>query len=249
MSVATQQKLVERIWARDATVWTGADEDKWLGWLDEPRRMLERVGEITEFAQEARTKFDTFVLLGMGGSSLAPEVLKRTFGKKQLHVLDTTHPAMIRHAEQSLDLAKTMFIVSSKSGTTLETLSQYAYFWEQTGDPEQFIVVTDPGSKLEQLAGERGMRVFHGEPTIGGRYSALSPFGIVPAALMGIDAERLLTNARTHGGRLPQRGEPRAATGARARRRLAAGPRQGVHRGDRRQLRTLGRAADRRVDG
>ena len=94
--------------------------------------MLERVREITEFAQEARTKFDTFVLLGMGGSSLAPEILKRTFGKKQLHVLDTTHPAMIRHAEQSLNLAKTMFIVSSKSGTTLETLSHYAYFWEQT---------------------------------------------------------------------------------------------------------------------
>jgi transaldolase / glucose-6-phosphate isomerase len=195
MSVVTQQKLVERIWARDARVWTGAGEDRWLGWLDEPRRMLERVGEITEFAREARTKFDTFVLLGMGGSSLAPEVLKRTFGKKQLHVLDTTHPAMIRHAEQSLDLAKTMFIVSSKSGTTLETLSHYAYFWEQTGDPEQFIVVTDPGSKLEQLAGEQGMRVFYGEPTIGGRYSALSPFGIVPAALMGIEAERLLTNA------------------------------------------------------
>jgi glucose-6-phosphate isomerase len=195
LSVATQQKLVERIWARDATVWTGADEDKWLGWLDEPQRMQERVGEITEFAQDARAKFDTFVLLGMGGSSLAPEVLKRTFGKKQLHVLDTTHPAMIRHAEQSLDLARTMFIVSSKSGTTLETSSHYAYFWEQTGEPEQFIVVTDPGSKLEQLARERGMRVFHGEPTIGGRYSALSPFGIVPAALMGIEAERLLTNA------------------------------------------------------
>jgi hypothetical protein len=88
-----------------------------------------------------------------------------------------------------------MFIVSSKSGTTLETLSQYAYFWEQTGDPEQFIAVTDPGSKLAQLAEERGMRVFQGEPTIGGRYSALSPFGIVPAALMGIDVERMLTNA------------------------------------------------------
>ena len=99
MSVATQQELVERIWARDATVWTGADEDKWLGWLDEPKRMQERVGEILEFAAEARTKFETFVLLGMGGSSLAPEVLKRTFGAKQLHVLDTTHPAMIRHAE------------------------------------------------------------------------------------------------------------------------------------------------------
>ena len=196
MSVATQQQLVERIWARDATVWTGADEDQWLGWLDEPQRMLERAGEVAEFAQAARTEFETFVLLGMGGSSLAPEVLKRTFGQKQLHVLDTTHPAMIRHAERSLDLAKTMFIVSSKSGTTLETLSHYAYFWEQTGDPEQFIVVTDPGSRLEGVAGERGMRVFHGEPTIGGRYSALSPFGIVPAALMGIDVERLLTNAQ-----------------------------------------------------
>jgi len=196
MSVATQQQLVERIWARDATVWTGADEDQWLGWLDEPQRMLERAGEVAEFAQAARTKFETFVLLGMGGSSLAPEVLKRTFGQKHLHVLDTTHPEMIRHAERSLDLANTMFIVSSKSGTTLETLSHYAYFWEQTGNPEQFIVVTDPGSKLEGVAGERGMRVFHGEPTIGGRYSALSPFGIVPAALMGIDVERLLTNAQ-----------------------------------------------------
>ena len=92
MTIAAQQELIERIWARDATVWTGADEDKWLGWLDEPKRMQERAGEIDEFAREARSKFDTFVLLGMGGSSLAPEVLKRTFEEKQLHVLDTTHP-------------------------------------------------------------------------------------------------------------------------------------------------------------
>ena len=195
MSVATQQELVERIWARDATVWTGADEDKWLGWLDEPKRMQERVGEIVEFATEARTKFETFVLLGMGGSSLAPEVLKRTFGAKQLHVLDTTHPAMIRHAEKSLDLSKTMFIVSSKSGGTLETLSHFEYFWAKLGEGEQFVAITDPGSSLEQLANTRSMRVFAGEPTIGGRYSALSPFGIVPAALMGIDVERLLANA------------------------------------------------------
>jgi glucose-6-phosphate isomerase len=195
MSIATEQELVERIWARDATVWTGADEDKWLGWLDEPKRMQERVGEIVEFAAEARTKFETFVLLGMGGSSLAPEVLKRTFGAKQLHVLDTTHPAMIRHAEKSLDLSKTMFIVSSKSGGTLETLSQFEYFWEKTGgDGDQFVAVTDPGSSLEQLANTRSMRVFAGEPTIGGRYSALSPFGIVPAALMGIDIEHVLAS-------------------------------------------------------
>jgi len=196
MAVASQQELVERVWGRDATVWTGADEDKWLGWLDEPKRMQERVGELNEFAGEARTRFETFVLLGMGGSSLAPEVLKRTFGAKGLHVLDTTHPAMIRHAEQFVDIEKTMFIVSSKSGTTLETRSHYDYFWERAGGKgEQFVAVTDPGSELEQVAGSRGMRVFAGEPTIGGRYSALSPFGLVPAALIGIDLERLLANA------------------------------------------------------
>ena len=196
MAVASQQELVERVWGRDATVWTGADEDKWLGWLDEPKRMQERVGELNEFAGEARTRFETFVLLGMGGSSLAPEVLKRTFGAKGLHVLDTTHPAMIRHAEQFVDIEKTMFIVSSKSGTTLETRSHYDYFWERAGGKgEQFVAVTDPGSELEQVAGSRGMRVFAGEPTIGGRYSALSPFGLVPAALVGIDLERLLANA------------------------------------------------------
>jgi transaldolase / glucose-6-phosphate isomerase len=200
MSVATRQELVERIWARDATVWTGADEDKWLGWLDEPKRMQERAGEIAEFAAEACKKFETFVLLGMGGSSLAPEVLKRTFGAKQLHVLDTTHPAMIRHAEQSLDLSKTMFIVSSKSGGTLETLSHFEYFWAKEGEGEQFIAITDPGSSLEQLANTRNMRVFAGEPTIGGRYSALSPFGVVPAALMGIDVDRLLAS----GGRMAE---------------------------------------------
>jgi glucose-6-phosphate isomerase len=196
VAVASQQELVERVWARDATLWTGTDEDRWLGWLDEPKRMQERVGELMEFAEAARARFDTFVLLGMGGSSLAPEVLKRTFGAKGLHVLDTTHPAMIRHAEEFLDLEQTMFIVSSKSGTTLETRSQLDYFWDKSGGAgEQFVAVTDPGSELEQLAETRGTRVFAGEPTIGGRYSALSPFGIVPAALMEIDAERLLASA------------------------------------------------------
>ncbi len=196
MAVASQQELVERVWARDATLWTGTDEDRWLGWLDEPKRMQERVGELHDFAEQARTRFDTFVLLGMGGSSLAPEVLKRTFGAKGLHVLDTTHPAMLRHAEQFLDLQKTLFVVSSKSGTTLETRSHFDYYWARVGgNGDQFVAVTDPGSQLEQLAGERGMRVFSGEPTIGGRYSALSPFGLVPAALMGLDLELLLENA------------------------------------------------------
>jgi hypothetical protein len=196
LSVAAQQELVERIWARDATVWTDSGEEKWLGWLDEPKRMQERAGELTEFAGEARSSFETFVLLGMGGSSLAPEVLKRTFGAENLHVLDTTHPAMLRHAEEFLDLSRTMFIVSSKSGTTLETRSQFDYYWERVGgDGDQFVAVTDPGSELEHVAHERGMRAFAGEPTIGGRYSALSPFGLVPAALMDIDLERILDGA------------------------------------------------------
>ena len=196
MAVASRQELVERVWARDASLWTGAGEEKWLGWLDEPKRMQERISELRKFADEARTRFETFVLLGMGGSSLAPEVLKRTFGVHGLHVLDTTHPAMLRHAAEFLDLRKTMFIVSSKSGTTLETRSHFDYYWEQAGaNGEQFVAVTDPGSELEQVANTRGMRVFAGEPTIGGRYSALSPFGLVPAALMGLDLERLLDRA------------------------------------------------------
>ena len=223
VTVATQQELVERIWARDATVWTGADEDKWLGWLDEPKRMRERAGEIAEFAAEARKKFETFVLLGMGGSSLAPEVLKQTFGAKQLHVLDTTHPSMIRHAEKSLDLSKTMFIVSSKSGGTLETLSHFEYFWEKTGGKgEQFIAITDPGSALEQLAKTRSMRVFAGEPTIGGRYSALSPFGIVPGRADGDRRRARARGRRAHGRCLPRRRQPGAAARPPARRRAGA---------------------------
>src|SRR2546423_2103423 len=196
MAVASQQALVERVWGRDATVWTGADEDGWLGWLGEPKRMQERIGELREFADGARARFETFVLLGMGGSSLAPEVLKRTFGVKRLHVLDTTHPAMIRHAEQFIDLEKTMFVVSSKSGTTLETRSHFDYFWERVGgNGEQFVAVTDPGSELEAVGGSRGMRVFPGEPTIGGRYSALSPVGLLPAALMEIGLQPVPAHA------------------------------------------------------
>jgi glucose-6-phosphate isomerase len=197
MAVASQAELVERIWSRDATVWTGADEDRWLGWLDEPKRMQELAGDLMQFAAEARAEFTTFVLLGMGGSSLAPEVLKRTFGVKGMHVLDTTHPAMIRHALELLDLPKTMFISASKSGTTLETVSHTDFFFERAGENgAQFVAITDPGSELEHRAHERGFRrVFAGEPTIGGRYSALSPFGIVPAALMGVELDRLLANA------------------------------------------------------
>ena len=136
---------------------------------------------------------DTFVLLGMGGSSLAPLVLSKTFSAESFHVLDTTHPAAIRSATERLDLETTMFIASSKSGTTLETRSHLDYFWEKAGKRgERFVAITDPGSELESLGRERDfVAVFDGEPTIGGRYSALSAFGIVPAALMGVDLERL----------------------------------------------------------
>ena len=190
--------LIDRIWERDPTVWTGGDEAKWLGWLDEPRRMRERVDEITAFADEVADEgLDAVVLLGMGGSSLAPEVLRRTFRAESLHVLDTTHPEAIRALEQSIDLEHTLFVSSSKSGSTLETRSHTDYFWEKVGKKGGcFVAITDPGSELELLGRERSFRrVVSGEPTIGGRYSALSPFGVVPAALMGIQIDRMLGNA------------------------------------------------------
>lgn len=194
MTSAAPAEIVERIWARDASLWTGKDEARWLGWLDEPARMRERVHELLEFA--ASVDYDRVVLLGMGGSSLAPEVMGRTFGAPYFRVLDTTHPEAIRRIKEEADLATTLFVVSSKSGGTLETRSHFDYFWEETGgNPDRFVIITDPGSELELLAQTRSIRVFAGEPTIGGRYSALSPFGIVPAVLMGLDAERLLLRA------------------------------------------------------
>ena len=193
MRVGTSE-LVERIWNRDATLWTGVDENRWLGWLDEPLRMQERIEELEAFALSVyEDGLTDVVLAGMGGSSLAPEVLRRTFGAESFHVLDTTHPKAIRALERRLDLGKTLFLVSSKSGSTLETRSHMDYFWEQVADGSHFAAVTDPGSDLERAAGERDFRAtFPGEPTIGGRYSALSMFGLVPAALMGVDLERFL---------------------------------------------------------
>jgi transaldolase / glucose-6-phosphate isomerase len=196
VSAVAPSELVERIWERDPTLWTGHDEAKWLGWLDEPMRMRSRVDDLVRFVDEvtAPGQIDTFVLLGMGGSSLAPEVLRRTFGAGDFHVLDTTHPALIRHATETLDLDATLFLVASKSGTTLETRCHLDWFWDRAGKRgENFAAITDPGSELQSLARERGFRAtFDGEPTIGGRYSALSVFGLVPAALMGVDLVRLL---------------------------------------------------------
>jgi transaldolase/glucose-6-phosphate isomerase len=196
VSAVAPAEVVERIWARDATLWTGRDEAKWLGWLDEPMRMRSRLGDLLRFVEElaAPGVVDTFVLLGMGGSSLAPEVIRRTFESDSFHVLDTTHPAALRHATEELDFDATLFVAASKSGTTLETRCHLDYFWEKAGKRgELFAAITDPGSELESLARERGfLGIFDGEPTIGGRYSALSVFGLVPAALMGVDLERLL---------------------------------------------------------
>ncbi|HEX5800533.1 MAG TPA: hypothetical protein VFY02_10520, partial [Gaiellaceae bacterium] len=189
--------LVRRIWAYDTSVWTGADEDQWLGWLDVVERMRPHVAELTAFAETAAQHFDGTVLLGMGGSSLGPEVLRRAVGSESFQVLDTTHPAAIRRLGESLELQRTLFLVSSKSGTTIETRSHLEYFWELTGGRgAQFAAITDPGSELERLGTERGFRaVFAGEPQIGGRYSVLSMFGLVPAALLGLDLERLLGRA------------------------------------------------------
>jgi len=191
-------ELIDRIWERDPTVWTGSDEAKWLGWLDEPHRMRERVRDLVAFAQEVRDDgLEAIVLLGMGGSSLAPEVLRRTFGFEAFHILDTTHPRAIRELEARIELDRTLFLSASKSGSTLETRSHTDYFWRRAGeDGSRFAAITDPGSPLEELARERRFRrCFAGEPTIGGRYSALSQFGMVPAALMGIDVDRLLAAA------------------------------------------------------
>jgi hypothetical protein len=183
-------QLVDRIWSRDPSVWTGGAEAHWLGWLDEPLRMHERVHELLE--KFSRVEFERVCLLGMGGSSLAPEVLKRLFGVDAFETLDTTHPSAVRHVETD----GTLFISASKSGSTLETRSHTEYFLERVGNGDRFVAITDPGSELERLASERGfVDTIHGEPTIGGRYSALSPFGIVPAVLMGIDVHKLLDRA------------------------------------------------------
>jgi len=199
-----------RLWRRDSSLWSATPvpelEDR-LGWLELPRTMLGEVAALRAFADQVRgAGLDRVALLGMGGSSLAPEVFQRSFGNAdgfpELLVLDSTHPAAVAAAASVLDPRRTLFVVSSKSGGTLETMSLFRFFWDRcqgrTEDPGQhFVAITDPGSSLEALARERGLRqVFPGLPEVGGRYSALSLFGLLPAALIGVDLERLLASAR-----------------------------------------------------
>jgi len=195
----------QRLWDRDQLLWTGTDEDKWLGWLSVADDQLAQLEGLTQFGAEIKQAgYRHALLLGMGGSSLAPDVLRRTFGRipgfPELHVLDSTDPAQVAAIEQRVDLTRTLCIVSSKSGSTLEPNIFLSYFFARVaalvGERDagtRFIAITDPGSNLETEAGRLGfVRVFHGVPSIGGRYSALSSFGIVPAALMGLDVERFL---------------------------------------------------------
>jgi transaldolase/glucose-6-phosphate isomerase len=206
-----EEGKVRRLWARDATLWTGGEESKWLGWLglageDEG---LYYGGELREVAEAVRKKaadssFSSVLLLGMGGSSLCPEVLAETFGPApgfpRLLVLDSTDPAQVLASENSIDLGDALFIVSSKSGTTLEPDIFRRYFYQRVAETvgpaeagKRFVAITDPGSKLEEIARRDGFRrVRLGIPSVGGRYSALTNFGMVPGAVMGIDMKRFL---------------------------------------------------------
>jgi len=199
---------VRRLWARDASLWTGSDEGNWLGWLGVMEDQLGNKQHLEAVATDVKTTgFKHALLLGMGGSSLCPEVLRMTFGKNngypELFVLDSTDPAQVKAFENKIDIANTIFIVSSKSGSTLEPNIFKQYFFERVKQVvgadqagSRFIAITDPGSKFEQVAqGDRFRHIFHGVPSIGGRYSALSDFGMVPAAVMGIDAARFLDRA------------------------------------------------------
>lgn len=221
---------VRRLWTGDAALWTGADENEWLGWLDIVETQRKRIDQLEKLAEDVHgEKFLHAVLLGMGGSSLGPEVLAQTFGhqpeRPELLVLDSTDPAQIRAIENKVDLGRTFFIVSSKSGSTLEPNILKSYFFERVKQAvgadqvgARFMAVTDPGSKLQEVAQrERFRHVAFGKPSIGGRYSVLSDFGLAPAAVMGLDIRRLLsaTQKMVHscGSAVPPAENPGAVLG------------------------------------
>ena len=200
---------IRRLWAHDKTVWSNADEDKWLGWLRIVEDELGKASDYAAFAEWVRSRgFRDAVVLGMGGSSLGPEVLSLTFGSREgfprLRILDSTHPDEVRAVEAAIDLPNTLFIVASKSGSTLEPNVFRDYFLgrmkEVVGQRagSHFVAITDPGSAMETAARDDGFeKIFFGVPQIGGRYSVLSAFGLVPAAAIGIDVREFLDCART----------------------------------------------------
>ncbi len=196
---------LRELWARDAALWTGKDEGKWLAWLDIVDDRTADLATLQAFQDEVQEGgFTDVLLLGMGGSSLGPEVLAETFGKRggfpTLHVLDSTDPQQIAAFEAKVTMATTLVIVSSKSGGTLEPNILKAYFFDAMQKAvgadkagAHFVAITDPSSHMQTVAESDGFRnIFYGDPAIGGRYSVLSNFGMVPAAAMGVDLEQFL---------------------------------------------------------
>jgi len=196
---------IARLWQKDASLWSGTDESNWLGWLTITEEQYAHLDALQQIAADVKkARFKHALLLGMGGSSLCPEVLRMTFGKikghPELHVLDSTDPAQIRAIEAKVDLKSTVCIVSSKSGSTLEPNIYKQYFFERVkakvGEKEvgnRFVAITDPGSKMQQVAeADKFRKIFFGIPSIGGRYSAISNFGMVPAAVMGLNVAKFL---------------------------------------------------------
>jgi len=204
VETAVSENVARGVWRKDETLWGGPGPEigNRLGWLTISEPMLESAGDLEAFAAEVKSEgYTDAALLGMGGSSLGPEVIRRSFGDAgglTLHVLDSTDPGAVLELENALDLEKTIFVVSSKSGGTVETLSHMKHFYERTGGRgDQFVAVTDPGSGLVDEAERRGFRrVFENDPNIGGRYSVLSYFGLVPAALAGVDVRALLESSQ-----------------------------------------------------
>ncbi len=195
---------IGRIWNKDASVWTNSGEENWLGWLYIVGQEINDPQKYRDFAEDiSDSDFESIVLLGMGGSSLCPEVLSITFGKKHFHILDSTVPAQIKTLDSKIDVAKTLFIVASKSGSTLEPNAFKQFFYKKVADAvgeekagRHFIAITDPDSKLQKLAERDGFRhIFYGDPTVGGRFSALSVFGMIPATAMGLDSVDFLTRS------------------------------------------------------
>src|ERR1700727_964361 len=199
---------MQRLWQHDATLWSGSDEANCLGWLNIVEEQNAQQDQLQKIAKEVQQRgFQPVLLLGMGRSSLCPQVLRMTFGRiphfPTLHVLDSTDPAQVKSFEHQIDIEKTLFIVSSKSGSTLEPNIFKQYFFERTKQAvgatkvgSHFMAITDPGSKMQQVAeSDRFLHIFFGRPSIGGRYSALSNFGMVPAAVIGLDTKKFLDHA------------------------------------------------------